>query len=115
MYFSLFAGIATGILASSWISRCTRRIQYIVTAVKLGLFSLLIGASVSILFVNVGAIPDGMLQICLFSLLSGAIDIALFMLLVPTFEWLFNLVSDFRLAEIASANRPLMKRCGGTR
>ena len=110
MYFSLFAGIATGILASSWISRCTRRIQYIVTAVKLGLFSLLIGASVSILFVNVGAIPDGMLQICLFSLLSGAIDIALFMLLVPTFEWLFNLISDFRLAEIASANRPLMKR-----
>lgn len=41
---------------------------------------------------------------------SGLIDVMLMFLLVPALERLFNLTTDFRLAELTSTNNPLIKR-----
>lgn len=110
IYYPLLVGIMTGIVGSYSISSCERRIQYIMTGAVLGFISVGIAVASNVLFVKTDVIPSDMLVICLFSLISGAVNIGFFMLFVPIFESVFNIVSDSRLAEIASTNRPLMKR-----
>ena len=105
-YIPLFVGVTSSILSSYTLSSQNKRINYIAVA---GLLAVLICASNLILTM---AVSDqvNILQLVVFSLLSGFISVGLFMLTVPVLDTLFNFITDFRLDELTATDAPLMKR-----
>lgn len=105
-YIPLFVGICSSILSSYMLSSQNKRINYIIVAVVLAVMScicnlmLALAITVELDFVN----------IIIYSLLSGFISVALFMILVPVLDSVFNFITDMRLAELTATDAPLMKR-----
>lgn len=105
-YVTLCVGICSTILASYTLSRQTKRIRYIGVAFILALLTCLM--TCIILFVS--AEEADYLNAVVYSLLSGFISVAFFMLVVPVLDSVFNFVTDFRLAELTSTDAPLIKK-----
>ncbi|MEG1710295.1 MAG: HDIG domain-containing protein [Clostridia bacterium] len=109
-YFPLFCGITTGIIGTYSISKFNRRTQYLLGGMFIGLIAFALAVVTFFLFGEKVKDFTEFWGMCLFSLLSGLVNIGLFFVVVPLMERVFNLVTDFRLAELASANQPLIKR-----
>jgi Predicted membrane-associated HD superfamily hydrolase len=87
LYYPLINGVITGIIGSFSISKYNRRAQYLLSGSITGFVSIFI-ATITLLLFGDGAIGDikAYMFICLFSLLSGLINTALFFLLIPLIE-----------------------------
>ena len=105
-YIPLFVGVTCSILSSYTLSSQNKRINYIAVA---GLLAVLTCVSNLILTMAVSDQVE-ILQLVIYSLLSGFISVALFMLTVPVFDSIFNFITDFRLAELTATDAPLMKK-----
>jgi len=105
-YIPLFVGVTSSILASYTLSSQNKRINYIAVAALLAGLNCL---SNLILTMAVSSEINFVLLI-VFSVLSGFISVALFMLTVPVFDSIFNFITDFRLAELTATDAPLMKK-----
>ena len=105
-YIPLFVGVTCSILSSYTLSSQNKRINYIAVA---GLLAVIACASNLILTMAVSDQVE-ILQLVVYSLLSGFISVGLFMLTVPVLDTLFNFITDFRLDELTATDAPLMKR-----
>lgn len=109
-YYLLLAGVVGSILGTYTLSKSNRRFQYLFGGVIIGFFSLVVAIITYFLFAEKFSIDSSFWAMCLLTLISGLVDIALFFLLTPLFERIFNLVTDFRMAELASTDQPIMKK-----
>lgn len=110
VYYLLFSGILGSIMGTYMISKSNRRVQYLFGGLCIGFFSLIVAILTYFIFSETFNMNMEFWSMCLLALVSGLVDIALFFLLTPLFESIFNLVTDFRMAELASSDQPLMKR-----
>lgn len=105
-YIPLFVGVCSSILSSYMLSNQNKRINYIGVAVVLAVLTCLSNLMLTL------AVDEeaNLLFVVVYSLLSGLVSVALFMLVVPVLDSIFNFVTDFRLAELTATDAPLMKR-----
>ncbi len=108
-FYLLFAGVTSAVYASYVIGKHNRRFGYITSGLTLGVIAAVCRVISYFMFAVDFDTRDFLLKVgCSFA--SGIAGIMLMFLIVPVFEWLFNVVSVFRFSEIASSNTPLMRK-----
>ena len=110
LQYPLFVGVITGVIGAYAITTDSRRIQYVLLGVMIGFISAVVAVIMILVFNAVPANIIKQLTVCLLAFISGAVNICLFFMFIPLFEWMFNITTNFRLAELTSSNRPLIKR-----
>lgn len=110
LYGPLFEAVVTIIVAVFSAGRHIKRIHYVFVGIFLSFTAAATVALSYLLFYT----PD-FSAVCMGlsaanAAGSGLIDVMLMFLIVPALERLFNLTTDFRLAELTSTNNPLIKR-----
>ncbi|MDD4290899.1 MAG: HDIG domain-containing protein [Clostridia bacterium] len=108
-FYPLVCGVLVGVVANYRINKATRRTDYVLIGLYTGLLSAAVALTVYALYNN-GFVIEQMLYSALYALCSGILSTFLFFVLVPLLEWVFNIVSDMRLAELNSSNQPLLKK-----
>jgi membrane-associated HD superfamily phosphohydrolase len=104
-------GFMTGTMAVMFTNKLRRRVQYLWVALYLSLFQT--GLSIVTAFLNRSSGTTvinwaTIFDIVIYNMCSGFINIFLFFGLLPIFEVLFNIFTDFRLGELTSHNMPLL-------
>jgi len=110
LQYPLFVGIITGIIGAYAITTDSRRIQYLLVGAMIGFVSAIIVVIMMLVFDIVAENIIKQLTVCLLAFISGVVNICLFFMFIPLFEWMFNITTNFRLAELTSSNRPLIRR-----
>ena len=105
----LFAGTTMTLIASVTTNHHYRRMTYVYIGFGLGLVAVLIQSIVYFIYVEAFDLTALLIQWG-YAFASGPISVMLMFLLVPILERVFNVVSDFRLAEISSTSAPLLKQ-----
>ena len=105
----LFAGTTMSLIASVASNGHYRRLTYIYVGLALGLVAVVIQSIVYFIYVETFDLYLLLTQLG-YAFLSGIISVMLMFLLVPILERIFNVISDFRLAEISSTSAPLLKQ-----
>lgn len=103
----LFEGIVQSLVASYMLSKQTKRINYIGVAAGLSVFACLS----NLMFTLADGVAEiNYLMLVVYSLLSGIAAVAMFMIATPVLDSIFNLITDFRLAELTATDAPLLKK-----
>lgn len=110
LYGPLFEAIVTIILAVFASGRHVKRMHYVVVGIALAFTAALTALLTNYLFFLPGFNSSRMWANVAYASGSGLINVMLMFLLIPALERLFNLTTDFRLAELTSTNNPLIKR-----
>ncbi len=105
----LLSAVTTSLVASMMAKEHFKRVTYIFVGLVLGLVSAVCACIVYFIYavdidLNVLLIQGA------YAFASGVLNVMLMFLIVPLWEVLFNVVSDFRLAEISSTSAPLLKK-----
>lgn len=109
LYYPLFGGMFSSVIASYLTTKNSRRIRYIFVGLQLSLFTVLstiicyfifgVSFDATVFFTNIGTAFG-----------SGFLCVMFMFLLVPIFERIFNLSTNFRLSELANTEQALLKR-----
>ena len=109
LYYPLFGGVFASIIASYLTTQNCGRLRYIFVGLQLSVFALVSTVMCYFMFVR-RFVLNVFLADAAFAFASGLLCVMLMFVLVPLFERLFNIVTNFRLAEITSTGQPLLKR-----
>ena len=110
LYGAFFEAIVTIILAVFASGRHIKRIHYVFVGISISVVAAATVGLSYLLFYIPGYSPLKIGLGAAYAAGSGLLDVMLMFLLVPALERLFNLTTDFRLAELTSTNNPLIKR-----
>lgn len=109
LLYVLSCGVTSSVVGGFITGRQRRRIEYLFSVLIISLVS--IACYVFSIFAVEGAfISESILKSVIYAGISGLINIALFFIIVPLFERIFNLVTNFRLAELTSTDQPLLRK-----
>ena len=111
IFYLLFGGIVEAVYVSFVLGKHYRRIRYLSVGLMVGFISAICASISYLMFQEVEALQwnEYFIRIgCAFA--SGTIGVMLMFMLVPLFEKIFNVVSVFRFAEIASSDNSLMRK-----
>lgn len=108
LYYPLFGGVYGGVVASFMSGKSSNRMRYVTVGTELSVFALLFAAADKFAFG--GFSGAGLWLDLVMAALSGILSVMFMFILVPLFERVFNLTTDFRLSEITSTSQPLLKR-----
>lgn len=105
---ALLTGIVGGTLMILIMGKSASRIKFLGMGFLVGLLMSVIGILSSL----IGDMYDwqGALMSGLWSFLATFLSVALFLVIVPLFEMVFNTATNFRLYELTSFDQPLLKR-----
>lgn len=99
--------VTGGILSSFFAKKINVRLRLLASGLAIGVFI------VAVMFVATLA-TNGSVKDIIFDLLAllvnGMVSVILVLGLLPLFESVFNIITPFKLLELASPNRPLLKR-----
>ncbi len=109
LYYPLFGGVFTSIIASYLTNQNSSRSKYLLVGLQLSIFAVVSTAMCYFMFVTTFVLRDFLIDLCL-AFSSGILCVMLMFILVPLFEKMFNLITNFRLTEITSTGQPLLKR-----
>jgi putative nucleotidyltransferase with HDIG domain len=104
----LVANFITGSLTALIASKNRRRIDYMLVAVALSIINSL--CAVAFAYIDIVPVNVGIGDLILYSMLSGFINILLFLGILPIFETGFNIVTSFRLGEMTNHDNALLKK-----
>ena len=104
LYFSMIIGITTGLLAIYLVSNVTSRVKVFIMG-----FFISLPVIVCILCFEYRA-GVSVLPYIAYGLTSGMLSVVVMMAVLPFFEHLFNLVTDYRLGEITDHNSKLIEK-----
>ncbi len=99
--------ITGGTLSAFFAKKINVRLRLLASGLAIGGFVVIV-AFVATLAVN-GSIKD-IITDMLALLVNGMVSVILVLGLLPLFESVFNIITPFKLLELASPNRPLLKR-----
>ena len=106
IFASLVLNFASGIIAVYALDGITKRFRIFLMGVCISLPTVV--SAFALEFMSTTSISDG-LKLILFSLGSGVLSVVLMVVILPFFEIVFNVVTDFRLSEITSTDYKYMK------
>ncbi len=107
LVFTIINGVVVSMIAAFAGSKHLRRLHYVITAIALGVVTLANGLVNRFMF-QIETLP--LTTMATNAFFSGPVDVMLFFLLSPVMERVFNLVTDFRLAELSNTNQPLLRK-----
>ncbi len=110
LFVCLFIGLSTVTISAFSIKYHNKRISYVGTGVALSIISAVAATIIYFMFLEGAFVLQNYLTNVLFALGGGMLNIMLMFLLLPLFEKMFNITTDFRLAELTNTNQPLLKR-----
>lgn len=107
---SVITSIIAGIFMIAYLDKANTRLRFIVLGTLVGLFSSIIPFIVNI--INAGGYKDVVyaLMSSLWAFIASLLSVALYMVLLPIFEYIFKLNTTFRISEISSVEAPLLRR-----
>ena len=110
-FYILFSGLIEAVFTAFILGGQYRRIKYIGMGLAIGLVSAICAAMSYVMFAERTAwdLMDVVYKL-VWSFASGIVSILLMFMLVPILERLFNIVSIFRYAEIATSDTELMRQ-----
>ncbi len=99
--------ITGGILSAFFAKRITVRLKLLASGLAVGVFTALVLFTATLLISeNISDVVYDMLAL----LANGMVSVILVLGLLPLFESVFNIITPFKLLELANPNRPLLKR-----
>ncbi|MEG2014370.1 MAG: hypothetical protein RR086_01430, partial [Clostridia bacterium] len=108
LLYILIAGVMSSLYASYAVSRHFRRLMYVVIGLLLSALAMACATVGFFIFENGAWNGEKFLRIILYAFGGGLINVMLLFVIAPLFEVIFNVTSDFRLAEITSTSQPLL-------
>lgn len=105
---ALITSMVAGIFMILFFDKAGTRIRFVLIGVIIGLVSAIIPILINLLSGENGV--GEILMSGVWSFLSTILAIALYMVVLPVFEYIFKLNTNFRLAEISSFEFPLLKK-----
>ena len=108
-FFVLFAGITCAVIASYAMRRYYARLAYVLVGLVLSALTVVCRL---LIYLMANEVADWLViyPSLLFGLASGVVTVILLFFLLPVFERIFNVVSPFRFAEIATTNNAIMRK-----
>ncbi len=99
--------ITGGILSAYFAKRITVRLKLLASGLGIGVFTALVLFTATLVISgNISDVVYDMLAL----LANGMVSVILVLGLLPLFESVFNIITPFKLLELANPNRPLLKR-----
>ncbi|MCK5757992.1 MAG: HDIG domain-containing protein, partial [Clostridiales bacterium] len=99
--------ITGGILSAYFAKRITVRLKLLASGLGIGVFTALVLFTATLVISgNLSDVVYDMLAL----LANGMVSVILVLGLLPLFESVFNIITPFKLLELANPNRPLLKR-----
>ncbi|MCD6321424.1 MAG: HDIG domain-containing protein [Clostridiales bacterium] len=99
--------IIGGILSAFFAKRITVRLKLLASGLAIGVFTALVLFTATLVINgNISDVVYDMLAL----LANGMLSVILVLGLLPLFESVFNIITPFKLLELANPNRPLLKR-----
>ncbi len=109
MLVCIFVGLVTVIICAFSSKTHNKRINYIFTGLFLGIVAVITTTIIYFLCYDVFNYKQYLVNIG-YAFGGSIIDVTCVFLLVPLLERMFNITTDFRLAELTNVNQPLLKR-----
>ena len=104
IYFSMLIGVTTGLLAIYLVSNVASRI-------KVFLMGFLISVPITICVICFEfTLSKDLLFLVAYGVTSGMLSVVLMMAILPFFEYIFNVVTDYRLSEITDHSSKLIEK-----
>lgn len=111
LFYLLFGGLIEAVLTAFVLGGQYSRIKYIAIGFFMGIVSAICFVVSYSIFVDRALWSWQELGTCIaWSFVSGIASVMLMFIIVPLFERIFNIVSVFRYAEIATSDTPLMRQ-----
>lgn len=104
-YVSLISGVATGMLTAFLLDKQSSRAKCVMVGIIISIPAIFCGTALEI-HDNEHLITTVMLP----AFASGVLAVAIALILLPIFELIFKVLTNFRMAELADHNSPLIKR-----
>ena len=99
--------ITGGILSAFFAKRITVRLKLLASGLGIGAFTaLILFTATLVISENISDVVYDMLAL----MANGMVSVILVLGLLPLFESVFNIITPFKLLELANPNRPLLKR-----
>lgn len=108
VFYVISYGVICSVIGGAIAGKQRRRIEYILSMLIFSLAAVV--CYIISIFAVEGALNKSIWINLLYAAISGVFNVALFFIIVPLFERIFNLVTDFRLAELTSTDQPLLKK-----
>ncbi len=106
IFASMVLNFTSGVIAVYALDGITNRFRIFISGIAISLPTVV--CAIAIRFTDEVGVTESV-KLMLYCFASGVFSVVLMMLLLPFFEVVFNVVTDFRLSEITSTNSKYMK------
>jgi len=107
---SVITSIVASIFMIAYLDRANTRLRFIALGAGVGLFSAVIPFLVSIVATTTSGDIFYALMSSFWAFLAALLSVALYMVILPIFEFVFKLNTAFRISEISSVESTLLRR-----
>jgi hypothetical protein len=106
---ALFVSVVSGVFLTAIASKASSRLQFTLASLAVAVASFVMSLLTHVL-VRIETYFIDILAVASWSFFATILSSALYLMVLPFFEQVFKVVTNYRVAEIASLNSPLLKR-----